>query len=170
MSPGNVANIGNIKLMKFCSVFAFVTWRFRSTKRRICVTFFVKLTQTFTQSMYITADCCLQRDRVIVMLNVLRYSTFTVQILYKPYSLQLNCTYSNYTEAAATCSAVQQEWNCQAAVFYCGMRPAVWNCESHITKLDPSKKFRGLKSRCHNLTALYSFTLVSCSATARWPI
>jgi len=30
---------------------------------------------------------------------------FTVQILY---SLQLNCTYNNYTEAAATCSAAQQ--------------------------------------------------------------
>jgi hypothetical protein len=29
-----------------------------------------------------------------------QYSTFTVQILYKLYSLQLNCTYSNYTAAA----------------------------------------------------------------------
>ena len=37
-----------------------------------------------------------------------QHSTFTVQILYKLYSLQLNCTYSNYTEAAATCSAAQQ--------------------------------------------------------------
>jgi len=33
---------------------------------------------------------------------------FTVQILYKLYSLQLNFTYSNYTEAAAECSAAQQ--------------------------------------------------------------
>ena len=39
------------------------------------------------------------------MFSVLPYSTFTVQILYKLYSLQLNCTYSNYTEAAATYSA-----------------------------------------------------------------
>jgi len=46
------------------------------------------------------------------MLNVLPHSTFTVQILYKLHSLQLNCTYSNYTEAAATCSAAQQERNC----------------------------------------------------------
>ena len=30
------------------------------------------------------------------------------QIMYKLYSLQLNCTYSNYTEAAVTCSAAQQ--------------------------------------------------------------
>ena len=43
------------------------------------------------------------------MLSVLLYSMFTVQILYKLYSLQLNCTYSNYTEAAATCSAAQQQ-------------------------------------------------------------
>ena len=28
--------------------------------------------------------------------------------LYKLYSLQLKCTYSNYTEVAATCSAAQQ--------------------------------------------------------------
>jgi hypothetical protein len=32
----------------------------------------------------------------------------TAHLLYKLYSLQLNCTYSNYTEAAATCSAAQQ--------------------------------------------------------------
>jgi len=29
------------------------------------------------------------------------------QIMYKLYRLQINCTYSNYTEAAATCSAAQ---------------------------------------------------------------
>jgi len=32
----------------------------------------------------------------------------TTHFLYKLYILQLNCTYSNYTEAAATCSAAQQ--------------------------------------------------------------
>jgi len=37
-----------------------------------------------------------------------QHSTFTVQILHKLYSLQLNCTYSNYTQAAATCSFAQQ--------------------------------------------------------------
>jgi hypothetical protein len=36
------------------------------------------------------------------------YCTNAVQL----YSLQLNCTYSNYTEAAATCSAAQQHNNC----------------------------------------------------------
>ena len=34
------------------------------------------------------------------MFSGLPHSTLTVQILYKLYSLQLNCTYSNYTEAA----------------------------------------------------------------------
>jgi len=43
------------------------------------------------------------------MLSVLMYGTFTVQILYKLYCSQLNCTYSNYTEAAAVCSAAQQQ-------------------------------------------------------------
>ena len=37
-----------------------------------------------------------------------QHSTFTVQILYKLYSPQLNSTYSSLTEAAATCSAAQQ--------------------------------------------------------------
>ena len=42
----------------------------------------------------------------------------TAQILYKLYSLQLNCTYSNYTEAAATCSAVQQHSTFTAQILY----------------------------------------------------
>ena len=54
---------------------------------------------------YIAADWCSQRDTVTVMFSVLLYSTFTVQLLYKLYSLPLKCTYSNYTEAAAICSA-----------------------------------------------------------------
>jgi hypothetical protein len=44
-----------------------------------------QLPQTVTQSMYITADCCLQRDRVSVMFSVLLYSTFTVPIVYTLY-------------------------------------------------------------------------------------
>ena len=58
--------------------------------------------------MYAVADRCLHRDTLLIMFSVWPHSTFTVQILYKLYSLQLNCTYSNYTEAAATCSAEQQ--------------------------------------------------------------
>jgi len=42
------------------------------------------------------------------MFTAQQHSKFTVEILYKLYSLQLNCTYSNYTEAAATFSAAQQ--------------------------------------------------------------
>jgi len=36
-----------------------------------------------------------------------QHRTFSEQILYKLYILQLNCTYNNYAEAAATCSAEQ---------------------------------------------------------------
>ena len=50
------------------------------------------------------------------MFSVLLFNTFTVQILY---SLQLNCTYSNYTEAAATCSAAQHYSNCPADILMC---------------------------------------------------
>ena len=52
-----------------------------------------------SQWMYISA----YEHTVPVIFSVLVHSTFTVQI----YSLQLNCTYSNYTEVAATCSAAQ---------------------------------------------------------------
>ena len=48
-------NVGNTKLIKFCSVVAFVTWRFGGTKIHIYVAFFLELTQTVTQSMYIAA-------------------------------------------------------------------------------------------------------------------
>ena len=77
--------------------------------------------------MYIAADCCLQRDIVTVILSVLLYSTFTVQTLYKLYSVQLNCTYSNYTQAAATCSAAQQHTNSPADIFCSAVQPAVLN-------------------------------------------
>ena len=75
----------------------------------------LELSQTDTQRMYIAADCCSQTDTVPVMFSVLLYSTFTVQILC---SIQLNCTYSNYTEAAATCSAAQQHSTFTVQILY----------------------------------------------------
>jgi hypothetical protein len=85
----------------------------------ITVHFAPELTQTVTQSMYISADCYLQTDTVPVMFSVLFYSTFTAQILLRLYSLQLNCTYSNYTKTAATYSATStiQHKICPADVF-----------------------------------------------------
>ena len=79
--------------------------------------FIPELPQTVAQWTYIAADCCSQTDTVPVMFTILLCSTFTVQILYKLYSLQLNCTYSNYTQAAATCSAVGEERKSPADVF-----------------------------------------------------
>jgi hypothetical protein len=78
----------------------------RNKKKRnqniIYTVFFRKRTQTVTQSMYIAADCCSHRDTVPVIFSFLLYSTYTEQILYKLYSLQLNCTYRNLTQPAAT--------------------------------------------------------------------
>ena len=68
--------------------------------------------------MCIAADCCLQRDRLTVMLSFLPHSTFTVKILRKIYRLQLNCTYSNYTETAATCSVAQQHSTFTVQILY----------------------------------------------------
>ena len=55
---------------------------------------------------------------LLVMFSVLLYSTFAIKILYKLYSLQLNCTYSNYTESAATCSAAQQHNTLNVQILY----------------------------------------------------
>jgi hypothetical protein len=52
------------------------------------------------------------------MFSVLLYNTFTVQILYRLYNLHLNCTYSNYTEAAATCSAAQHHSTFTVQILY----------------------------------------------------
>ena len=71
-----------------------------------------------TQWKYIAFDCCSQTDKVPVMCSVIPHSIFTVQILYKLYSLELNCTYSNYTEAAATCSAAQQHSTFTVQILY----------------------------------------------------
>jgi hypothetical protein len=68
----------------------------------------------------------LQRDIVPVMLSVLPQSTFTLHILYKMCSLQLNCTYSNYTEAAATSSAAQQHTNSLAGVYSTAAQLLFW--------------------------------------------
>ena len=49
------------------------------------------------------------------MLSVLLYSILSVQVVY---SVQLNCAYSNYTEAAATCSAAQQHCTFTVQILY----------------------------------------------------
>jgi len=62
--------------------------------------YFMQLKNFYILREYSTISCTCSAAQ--------QHSTFTVQILYKLHSLQLNCTYSNYTEAAATCSAAQQ--------------------------------------------------------------
>ena len=67
------------------------------------------------------------------------YCTNTVQL----YSLQLNCTYSNYTEAAATCSAAQQHTNCPSDVFWsvCSWLFDILRMYYHIERLEQNKNF-----------------------------
>ena len=49
------------------------------------------------------------------MLSVLLYSILSVEIVY---SVQLNCTDSNYTAAAATCSAAQEHSTFTVQILY----------------------------------------------------
>ena len=55
------------------------------------------------------------RETETVMLRVLLNSILSVQIVY---SVQLNCTDSNYTQAAATCSAAQQHSTFTVQILY----------------------------------------------------
>jgi hypothetical protein len=93
-------------------------WRKQKTQKTHFCSIFPEFNLTDTKWMYIVADCCSERDKVTVMLSILRYRIFSVQILYKLFSLQLNCTYSNYTQAAATCSAAQQHSTFTVQVLY----------------------------------------------------
>ena len=89
------------------------------TKRYIFVAFFHEVTHTVSRLICIAVDCFFQRDRMTLMLGVLLYSTFNIHVLYKLYNLQLNCTYSNYTEAAAaSCSAAQQNSTFTGHILY----------------------------------------------------
>jgi len=102
------------------SFYRVVTWRRtdknkqRNQKTHLCSF----LSQTVTQWLYIAADCCSQRDTVFVRFSVLLYSILNVQLVYGGYILQLNCTYSNYTEAAVTCSIAQQRSTFTVQILY----------------------------------------------------
>jgi hypothetical protein len=71
--------------------------------------------------MYIAADSWSHRNTVFATFSVLLYSTFIVQILYKLYTPQLNCTYSNHTQPAAT----QHHTTSPADPFCSPVQPAV---------------------------------------------
>ena len=89
---------------------------YTGTKRRIFVALFPEIPQTETGLMYVVCVWCYKdRDRVTVTLDVLLYSILSVQIVY---SLQLNCTYSYYTKAAATSSAAQQHSTFTVQILY----------------------------------------------------
>ena len=127
------------------------------------------LSRTHPNSHTVNVYCywLLLTEREIVMLRVLLNSTFTVQILY---SLQLNCTYSNYTEAAATCSAAQVEAESRCCLLTCstaGCLVLYVYIRNHIQRSDPWNKFEWLKTQCHNLTAIRNTRPISCHATAR---
>jgi len=128
---------------------------YKGTER--CI-FFSFLSWTHPNSHTVNVYCCslvVPRDRVTVMLSALLHSTFTVPVLYKLYSLQLNCTYSNYTEAAPTCSAAQQERNCQNDVFWNEVQTLVWNyIVIQIQRLGPSDSRYWLQAQCRNWTAM----------------
>jgi hypothetical protein len=118
----------------------------KEPREEIC-SFFPQIPWTVPHLIYIAADWCSQRDTVPVMFSVLPHSTFTVQILYKLYSHQLNCTYSNYTQAAAPCSAAQQHTNCPSDLFWSVVLQVVWYCTvTHIQRLNVINKFNCLKT------------------------
>ena len=81
----------------------------------------------------------------------------TTHLLYKLYSLQLNCTYSNYTEAAATCSAAQH--------FYCT------NCTvCNWTVLTVITRKLLLHVQLHNSTAYLLYKYCTNWTVCNWTV
>ena len=86
-------------------------------KRHICSF----LSRHHPNSHKVNVYCCrllLNNRHSICDVQLFPHSRFTVEILYKLYSLQLNCSYSNYTEAAATCSAAQKHSTFTVQILY----------------------------------------------------
>jgi hypothetical protein len=85
------------------------------------------------------------------MLIVLLYSILTLQIVY---SVELNCTESNYAEGAGTYSAEQQHRNCQlmSSEVDCSRLFGIVCVyrESHFKRLYPSNSFYLLQSWSRN--------------------
>jgi len=66
----------------------------------------------------------------------------------------MKCTYITYTEAA-TCSAAQQERNCEADIFWSEMQTLVWNyIVTHIQRLDLSNSRYWLQEQCRSMTVI----------------
>ena len=86
----------------------------KGTKRHIFVDFLPKQLHNDCILLLIAAHT----DTVLVTFSVLLYNILNVQLVYGLYSLQLNCTYSNYTEAVATCSAAQKHSTFTVQILY----------------------------------------------------
>jgi len=69
-------------------------------------------------------------QKLLLLLLHVELHNSTAHLPYKLYSLQLNCTYNNYTEAAAaaTCWAAQQHRDSEADVFWSAVLPVDWYC------------------------------------------
>ena len=75
----------------------------QATEKRIDIAFFPKLNQPVSKWMYIAADCRSQKTQWLSC----SASYSTAHLLYKLYSVQLNCTDSNYRVTYVECVTVQ---------------------------------------------------------------
>ena len=131
---GIKVNIGNIQIHNNAFwIFTAVTWRqtdgwtemYKGNKILIFLAFFPNSPKQ-RQSECIFWCLGLLNDGV----NVFWASYGTAHLAYKYWTnctVLIYCTYSNYTETAPTCSAGQQERNCQADVFWSEVQTLLWN-------------------------------------------
>ena len=92
----------------------------------IFVALFPDLPQTVTEWMYIVGVWGYWKTQWMLFWA----SYGTAHLAYKYWTnctVLIYCTYSNYTEAALTCSAGQQERNCQADIFWSEVQTLLWN-------------------------------------------
>ena len=129
-------------------------------KRHICSF----LSRHHPNSHKVNVYCCrllLNNRHSICDVQLFPHSRFTVEILYKLYSLQLNCTYSNYTEAAVTCSAAQQHSTFTVQIRY-NCTACNWTVLTVITQKLP------LHVQLHNNTFTYKYC--TNSTVCNWTV
>jgi len=86
-----------------------------------------------------------------------------LQILYKLYILQLNSTYINYTEAAATCSAAQQHSTFTAQILF-----KLYSLQLNCTYSTTQKML--LHVQLHNSTAHLLYKYCTNCTVSHWPV
>ena len=120
-------------LYNFCTNFTFCNWAVLKlvTQNLLLHVQLHSSTAHLLYNCFAMCTVCPGTAHTIIAQNLLlhvRVHNSTAHLLYKLFSVQLSCTYGNFTKASATYSAAQLHTNCQTDVFWNAVHPVVLNC------------------------------------------